>query len=57
MYVNVRTMRKWGIYYLADGEMLASLYDSELPSWVCPSLTVPRKPQLDSILTMAVVTS
>ena len=50
-------MRKWGIYYLADGEMLASLYDSELPSWVCPSLTVPRKPQLDSILTMAVVTS
>ncbi len=26
-------MRKWGIYCLADGEMLPSLYDSEQEAW------------------------
>ena len=26
-------MRKWGIYVLADGEMLPSLYDSEQEAW------------------------
>ena len=26
-------MRKWGIYCLADSEMLPSLYDSEQEAW------------------------
>ena len=26
-------MRKWGIYVLADGEMLPGLYDSEQEAW------------------------